>query len=279
MTKEIRSTNIEQQRAGPLIISGFGLRHSFGFRHSSFVICPGISSFVSLDGHTMTGTPRIHAVTFDVGGTLIHPWPSVGHVYAEVAARHGWKNLSPDELNAGFTAAWRAKKNFQHSQEDWADIVDRTFAGLCQSPPSQTFFPAIYERFAQADAWRIHEDVLPGLEALASFGIQMAVLSNWDERLRPLLQHLRLDSYFETIIVSCEVGFTKPSPVIFEQASKKLGIPPAQILHVGDSLVDDVAGAKAANFRALLIDRKAGSSSRVLRILSLRDLASLISNR
>ncbi len=241
----------------------------------------------------MIAGSKIQAVTVDVGGTLIQPWPSVGHVYAEVAARHGWENLSAEELNAGFVAAWRAKKNFQHTREDWADLVDQSFGRLCQPPPSRTFFPAIYQRFAEADAWRIHEDVLPGLEALASLGIRLAVLSNWDERLRPLLQHLRLDRYFETIIVSCEVGFTKPSLVIFEQASKKLGVPPAQILHVGDSLAEDAAGARAANFQALLIDRKAGSSATALmprsrntqaenrdrRILSLHDLVSLISIR
>ena len=38
--------------------------------------------------------PRIQAVTFDVGGTLIEVWPSVGQVYAEVAARNGVKGLS-----------------------------------------------------------------------------------------------------------------------------------------------------------------------------------------
>ena len=41
----------------------------------------------------------IRAVTFDVGGTLIEPWPSVGHVYAEVAAQHGWAGLSIEALN------------------------------------------------------------------------------------------------------------------------------------------------------------------------------------
>ena len=30
-------------------------------------------------------SPSIRAVTFDVGGTLIQVWPSVGHVYADVA--------------------------------------------------------------------------------------------------------------------------------------------------------------------------------------------------
>jgi len=195
---------------------------------------------------------NIQAVTLDVGGTLIAPWPSVGHVYAQVAARHGFKNLSAEQLNRNFRAAWRARRNFQHTPEGWAAIVSATFAGLCD--PS-SFFPAIYRRFTEADAWRIKDDVFPALDALASREIRLGLISNWDERLRPLLHELRLDRYFESIVVSCEVAFAKPSPVIFEEAARKLGVAPERILHVGDSLEEDVEGARSAGFQALLIDR------------------------
>ncbi len=47
----------------------------------------------------MIDRKRIRAVTFDVGGTLIEPWPSVGHVYAEVAARHGVAAIDVATLN------------------------------------------------------------------------------------------------------------------------------------------------------------------------------------
>ena len=97
------------------------------------------------------------------------------------------------------------------------------------------------------------------------------MISNWDERLRPLLQQFQLDRYFETIVVSCEVGFAKPSPVIFEHAAKKLGIVPEQILHVGDSAEEDVAGANAAGVRALLVDRD-NTTGDAARIGSLREL-------
>jgi len=75
----------------------------------------------------------IQAVTLDVGGTLIEPWPSVGHVYSEVAARHGVKNLSPEMLSRNFAAAWRSRTNFRHTREDWADLVDQAFDGLCRA--------------------------------------------------------------------------------------------------------------------------------------------------
>ena len=227
------------------------------------------------DGEPMNPFTSVQAVTFDVGGTLIQPWPSVGHVYAEVAAKNGVKHLSPASLNSNFSTAWRARRNFNHTSKDWAALVDRTFAGLVETSPSQSFFPAIYQRFAEVDAWRIYEDVLPTFDALASKGILLAVVSNWDERLRPLLKQLRLESYFETIIVSSEVAFTKPSPVIFELAAQKLGVPPDQVLHVGDSVREDWEGATSAGFEALLVDRDATSADE-RHISSLRDLDRLL---
>src|SRR5204863_2446793 len=120
-----------------------------------------------------------------------------------------------------------------------------------------------------------YDDVLPALDGLASKDIPLAIISNWDARLRPLLQQFRLDRYFEIIVVSCEVGFAKPSPVIFEHAAKKLGIAPENIVHVGDSAKEDVAGAEAAGIGALLIDREK-KAMEAGEIASLRQLEALL---
>jgi putative hydrolase of the HAD superfamily len=203
---------------------------------------------------------RIQAVTFDIGGTLIRPWPSVGHVYAEVARRHGVGDVAPEFLEARFKAAWRAREQFNDTRAGWEAVVDEAFQGLAAQPPSTTFFPELYERFARADAWRIFDDVLPTLDALAALGLRLGVISNWDERLRDLLQNLRLDRRFEIIVVSCEVGSAKPAPAIFHEAAARLRLPPAAILHVGDSLEMDLHGARAAGFHARRIDRGPGGS-------------------
>ncbi|MDB6015555.1 MAG: haloacid dehalogenase, family protein [Pedosphaera sp.] len=204
----------------------------------------------------MNQLKQIQAVTFDVGGTLIKPWPSVGHIYAEVAARHGLEAVSPEQLNRQFTEAWREFKNFNHGREEWAALVDRTFAGVSEEPPSGTFFEELYDRFRAPEAWHIFEDVLPTLDALAALGINLGIVSNWDDRLGPLLKELGLSKYFEAIIISCDVAFAKPSPVIFDHAAKKMGLAPELILHVGDSFERDVLGAKAAGFEAILLDRE-----------------------
>jgi putative hydrolase of the HAD superfamily len=200
--------------------------------------------------------PAIRAITFDVGGTLIEPWPSVGHLYAEVAAGHGYPTLAPTILNRRFAEAWQARGDFAHSQAAWESLVDATFAGLVDRRPSDSFFLDIYARFAEPGAWRIFDDVIPTLEELASRGIPLAAISNWDERLRPLLKGLNLEGYFEAILVSCELYFTKPSNVIFEHALRKLGLPAGEVLHVGDGRLEDLNGARAAGLQARLIDRR-----------------------
>ena len=195
----------------------------------------------------------IEAVTFDVGGTLIEPWPSVGDIYAKVAAENGIQ-VKPEILNHLFAAAWKAKKNFEHSKSDWSNLVDATFANLVKTPPSQTFFPKLFDAFAKADAWRIYEDVLPTLERLSERGLKLAAISNWDERLRPLLHELKLDSFFTGIFVSIDLA-PKPSRKIFEAAAEMLEVTPGKILHVGDSRVEDFHGAGEAGFRALWLRR------------------------
>lgn len=215
--------------------------------------------------------PGIRAITFDVGGTLIEVWPSVGHVYAEVAARHGVDGLSASVLNRRFAAAWRAARRFNHSRRAWARLVNDTFRGLTDRPPSETFFAELYTRFAAPDAWRVFPDVLPGLDALAARGLKLGVISNWDERLRPLLRQLKLARYFEVIIVSREVRALKPSPAIFRHAVRRLGMPPEAVLHVGDSFSADVRGARAAGLSALLLNR-AAPRRKVGQINSLEEL-------
>src|SRR5690242_10554818 len=135
------------------------------------------------DAVAMKLSPGIQAVSFDVGGTLIDPWPSVGHVYAAVAAEAGFPPYDPVLLNAQFAAAWRAKSNFNYTPAAWAELVVRTFSG----PPdrfglSTPLFQQLYDRFVEAAVWRIYEDVRPSLQALQRGGIKLAVISNWDDR-------------------------------------------------------------------------------------------------
>ena len=216
----------------------------------------------------------IRAVTFDVGGTLIRPWPSVGHVYAEVASQNGLQ-ISPELLNRQFAKAWKGFKGFNHTKADWGRMVDLTFEDLAQTPPSRSFFDQLYSRFSTPEVWHIYPDVHPALELLRNRGLRLAVVSNWDERLRPLLHSLELDRYFEEIVISCEVGVPKPSAVIFSRKAEVLRLNPGEILHVGDDPLADAEGAQAAGFKTVFLDRAGASGPG--RVRDLRDLEHHIS--
>jgi putative hydrolase of the HAD superfamily len=201
----------------------------------------------------------IKAVTFDVGNTLITTWPSVGQVYADIAARNGLGHLTAALLEERFLASWPGRLHLTETRVGWEQLVDVVFEGLVEIPPSRSFFAEIYDRFAQAEAWRIYDDVLPVLDELARRGVRLAVISNWDDRLRDLLRRLGLDSRFEAIVVSSEVGHAKPDRAIFDGAAARLGLPASQILHIGDSVEMDLHGARAVGFKALQIRRDAAT--------------------
>jgi len=206
--------------------------------------------------------PSIQAVTFDVGLTLIEPWPGVGEIYAAVAAQQGYPGLDPARLEEQFIRAWSAQTDFQYTRAEWAKLVDATFAGHVSTAPSTTFFASLYEQFAQPESWRVFDDDRPTLEALAASGLRLGLISNWDDRLRPLLGRLDLARYFDPIIISCEAGCTKPAAGLFAAAARRWNLAPELILHIGDSAAMDQAGAQAAGFRSLLLNRgRAGSEN------------------
>ncbi len=216
----------------------------------------------------------VRAISFDVGGTLIDPWPSVGHVYAAVARETGRLNFDPARLTARFAAAWRAKAGFDYSPEAWAALVARTFGdSSAEWSVDSERFRRLYERFTEAGAWKVRDDVVPTLQTLAARGFKLAAISNWDNRLRPLLRNLRLDQFFHTIVISAECACQKPDPALFRRATADLQMAPEQVLHVGDSLVEDVRGAQSAGLQAVLLRR--GSARPVPSCGQIRSLSEL----
>jgi putative hydrolase of the HAD superfamily len=203
---------------------------------------------------------RIAAVTFDVGGTLIEPWPSVGRIYAEVADRVGIGPLDPARLDERFGTAWRSAhvspRGFDHSRTAWAALVETTFHGLTERAGDPGLFEALWRRFIEPDAWRVFPDVHPCFEELRARGLRLAALSNWDERLHPLLAGLGLAGAFEFSVASAEIGAHKPAPEAFAHVTRRFGLPPSALLHVGDSEREDVAGARSAGWSAVRVDRR-----------------------
>lgn len=107
--------------------------------------------------------------------------------------------------------------------------------------------------------WRPFDDVVPTLEALRSAGYRLAVISNWDISLEPLLVRHGLRDWFEVVLASLVEGVEKPDPRLFRIALSHLELLPAEVVHVGDHPEDDGDGARAAGIRPFLIDRREGA--------------------
>ena len=95
-------------------------------------------------------------------------------------------------------------------------------------------------------------DVLRDLKQRFKIGL----VTNWDysPSIYRLLADYELEDYFETVVVSDEVGVAKPDPSIFHIALKRAGLEPEEAAYVGDA-PEDVEGSLAAGLQPVLIKR------------------------
>ena len=101
----------------------------------------------------------------------------------------------------------------------------------------------------------LFDDALPALAALRAQGHRVVVVSNWTCGLHAFCRALGIADHVEHVVASQDVGAAKPDPRIFHEACRRLGVPPDRVLHVGDSVTDDVEGARQAGLRAIELRR------------------------
>lgn len=219
----------------------------------------------------------VQIITFDAGGTLLYPYPSVGAIYAEVMGAHGI-HREPAALDAAFTRAWKAaartpKRQVSAADEKswWHALVQAVLRDLDYHGDTEAVFAELWVAFAQPGHWRLYEGALHTLRELRARGYRLAILSNWDLRLRPLLQDLDLAREFAHLVISSEVGAEKPDTRIFRYAEAVFAAPPGHFLHVGDSDHHDAGGAAAAGWRCLLVSHGEPASGRLSRLTELLD--------
>jgi putative hydrolase of the HAD superfamily len=82
------------------------------------------------------------------------------------------------------------------------------------------------------------------------------VVSNWDASLPAALDSTGLSPLVDAVLTSATVGAAKPDPAIFERALAVAGVAAADALHVGDSLAEDVEGARRAQIAAVWCNRR-----------------------
>lgn len=98
------------------------------------------------------------------------------------------------------------------------------------------------------------------LAAIRARAAVVIVSNNLLHEQREKLRGCGLDRYVDVLVVSEEVGVSKPAPRIFEVALDRAGVSAGEAVMVGDSWANDVEGARAAGIRAIWFDRDGRSA-------------------
>jgi putative hydrolase of the HAD superfamily len=219
------------------------------------------------------------AVLLDALGTLVELQPPAPRLRALLAeAGH---EITDEQAEAGFAAeigyylAHHLEGCDAASLDDLRDRCARVLQealgvpGLDHADARRALLGSL--------AFEPYPDVVPTLGALRERGLRLVIASNWDCSLPQLLAPLGLLELVDGAVTSAEVGAAKPDAAVFEAALALAGAEPATALHVGDSLENDVEGARAAGLRAVLIARDGGGpAGGVETIRSLAALSSLL---
>ncbi len=188
----------------------------------------------------------LRVVFFDAAGTLFEPREPVARSYARIARRFGVRADAAAVASAfrrAFNAApglafgpRRLAGELRRLERDWwRGVVAGGFEGLGDFDDFDACFDALFAFFADAGNWRAGPEVREVLGRLKDKGIALGVISNFDYRLYGILEGLGLAAAFDSITISSEAGFAKPSPEVFRAALRKHSVRSAESLHVGDS--------------------------------------------
>jgi putative hydrolase of the HAD superfamily len=209
--------------------------------------------------------PRIRAVIFDAVGTLLHLREPVGETYAREAAAHG-APIPASRLQEAFgrvfdsveTPVGRPGESPEavaaRERQAWREIVRRTFRAADQALPPRdegALFEALWRHYGRPEAWALAPGAEAALDALAAEGRRLAILSNFDQRLHPLLEAFGLAGRLAAVVLPADAGAAKPDRRIFDVCLQRLGVAAREAVYVGDHAIHDVKASRAAGLHAI----------------------------
>jgi putative hydrolase of the HAD superfamily len=226
--------------------------------------------------------PELRAVFFDLAGTLIAVRGGIGTQYSALARQFGVV-VAPGSIDVEFARALRSAGRMVFPEARaaevaslekgfWKEVVRRVFLsarhGGSFGARFDDYFDRLFDHFATAAPWEVYPDVVPALEALRRRDLVVGLVTNFDRRVFALVEALGLAPYLDSITIPATAGAAKPERAIFEHALSTHGLHPDQAIQVGDSLTEDVEGARAAGLRAVLLDRKGRAGPGAVRTLA-----------
>lgn len=244
---------------------------------------------------TRSTTRSIRGVFFDVGDTLVHLTESMPTVLAREAAAAGvtieHERLTSVEMMTRARLAERAttRRPFSfppgESRRFWTSIYFDVLREHLAAASAIEVSERVYAHFSSPHAYGVYRDVVPSLRQLRALGIRLGIISNWESWIGQLIAHHDLARWFDWVIASGDVEVEKPNTRIFDIALERSGFVLDEVLYVGDSPATDVAGARHAGWRAILLARDSeildppGAPGTILSLSELPALVSAVANR
>lgn len=137
-----------------------------------------------------------------------------------------------------------------------------------------------YNEFCKAECWVLYPQCRSTLNELVSRGVQLGLVSNFDERIHAIIQELDLAKYFKFVVTPHETnGLAKPNVKIFHHAFKLSGMSSSnQITHIGNDIDEDYNAAIKAGFNAYLVSHDVNASNENPRVEEIKKKGHLINN-
>jgi putative hydrolase of the HAD superfamily len=198
--------------------------------------------------------PRIRAVLFDLGGTLVDERDPVA--WAEEAQAIGL-TVEPEALAHWFDETEKAHdaNGARWSREEfWQHVFD----GAWGAPVDRERIRSFCDRFLRrGQRPLLYSDVPWCLEELRRRRLTLGIISNSrsEESVRAILRENGIERYFQVVVSSGTEGVAKPDPEIFRRAAARLGLPPEEIYYVGNLPSVDARAALAAGLHAVWLNR------------------------
>jgi HAD superfamily hydrolase (TIGR01662 family) len=199
----------------------------------------------------------LKAVIFDVDFTLARPGPDLGpEGYRRLGERYGL-TLDParyEDARRDALATVKRHPELDHDEEIWVLFTQRIIEGM--GGVGDTYGAAVEMEgaWAHAQHFELYDDALPVLEAVRAAGLKIGLLSNSARDLDEFVAHHGLA--VDAVLTSRAHGKTKPHETIYRRMLELLDVSSGDAVMVGDTIEDDIDGARAVGMQAVLVDRE-----------------------